>query len=143
MYYKQHAWKWVALIFLKVSVSVRIDKVFVSVCGKLVLFLFVEDRLFDLAYQHRVLRFSLRADHKEPVLSSCVCSGVRKNIPMAQSATIKIMNATTFENLDMVYPWNNLGAVPVIWGDSAMARQLNAGTLFMLSLIHILGRLVR
>ena len=43
-------------------------------------------------------------------LSSCVCSGVRKNIPMAQSATIKIMNATTFDNLDMVYPWNNLGS---------------------------------
>ncbi len=36
-------------------------------------FSFVENRLFDLAYQHRVLCFP-PADHKEPVLSSCVCS---------------------------------------------------------------------
>lgn len=52
MYDEQHAWKWIALIFLKISVAVRIDQVFVAVRGKLVLFLFVKDRLFDLAYQH-------------------------------------------------------------------------------------------
>ncbi len=52
VYYEQHTWKWVALVFLKISVSVRIDEVFVAVCGKLILLLFVEDRLFDLADQH-------------------------------------------------------------------------------------------
>ena len=71
---EQHAWKRIALVFLQISVTVRIDQILVAVGGQLVLFVVLEESLLDFAYQHGVLCFPFGADNQKSVLSPGVGS---------------------------------------------------------------------
>ena len=61
---EKHARIWISLIFLKVSVTVGINQILVSICRKLVFFVAVEERFFDFTDEDGMLFFfSVPDDH--------------------------------------------------------------------------------